>query len=88
MSGAIDVIRCEISKAREPAAFLALKYINTGFPMYVTLKHIPTYNRSPVKGLMGGAGINVNGKKEEKGNPDVLHIPLTFGNRNYIFGST
>ena len=39
-------------KSRELAAFLALKYTNMGFPMYVTLKKIPMYNLSPVKGLI------------------------------------
>ena len=50
MTGAIDAIRCEISNYRELAAFLALIYINMGFPMYVTLTNIPTANLSPVKG--------------------------------------
>ena len=51
MTGAIDVIRCEITKYRGLAAFLALKYINMGFPMYVTLRNIPIENLSTVKGL-------------------------------------
>ena len=51
MTGAIDVIRSEISKYRGLAAFIAFKYINMGFPMYVTLTNIPTDNQSPVKGL-------------------------------------
>ena len=52
MTGAINLIRFEIWKFRELAAFLALKYINMGYPMYVTLKNIPTYNLSPVIGLI------------------------------------
>jgi hypothetical protein len=52
LTGAIDVIRCEITKYRGLAAFLALKYINMGFPMYVTLTNIPIENLSPVKGLI------------------------------------
>ena len=51
MTGAIDVIRCEISKYRGLAAFLALKYINMRFPMYVTLTNFPIDNLSIVKGL-------------------------------------
>ena len=51
LTGASDVIKCGISKYRGLVAFLALKYINMGFPMYVTLKKIPMYNLSPVKGL-------------------------------------
>ena len=51
MTRAIDVIRCEISKYRELAAFLASEYINMGFPMYVTPTNIPIKNLSPVKGL-------------------------------------
>ena len=52
LTGAIDVIRCEISKYRGLAAFLALKYINMGFPMYVMLTNIPIDSLSTVKGLM------------------------------------
>ena len=51
MTGAINVIRCEIWKSRELAAFLALEYMNMGIPMYVTLEIIPSYNLSPDKGL-------------------------------------
>ena len=51
MTGAINIIRCEIPKYRELAAFLAFKYLNMGFPMYVTLTNIPIENLSPVKGL-------------------------------------
>ena len=51
MTGAIDVIRCEISKYRGLAAFLALKYMNMGFPMYATLTNISIDNLSTVKGL-------------------------------------
>ena len=51
MTGAIDAVRCDISKFRELAAFLAFKYVNMGFPMYVTLKKIPMYSLSPVKGI-------------------------------------
>ena len=54
MTGPIDVIRCELTKYRGLAAFLALKYINMGFPMYVTLTNIPRDNLSPVKGLRVG----------------------------------
>ena len=50
MTGAIDIFRCEIQKYRELAAFLALKYINMGFPMYVTLTNIPIENLSPLIG--------------------------------------
>ena len=39
---------------RELAAFLAFKYINTGFPMYVTLTNIPIENLSP--GLISDTG--------------------------------
>ena len=59
MTGAIDVIRCEISRNRGLATVLALKYINMGFPMYVTLTNIPIDNLSPVKGLMF---LNLNPK--------------------------
>jgi len=51
LTGAIDIIRCEISKSRGLAAFLAFKYINMGFPMYVALTNIPIENMLPVKGL-------------------------------------
>ena len=51
MTGANDVIRGEKTKYCELAAFLAFKYINMGFPMYVTLTNIPIENLSPVKGL-------------------------------------
>ena len=51
MTGVIDVIRYEISKYRGLAAFLGLNYINMGFPMYVTLTHIPIDKLSTVKGL-------------------------------------
>ena len=51
MTGAIDVIRSEMSKNRGLAAFLVLKYINMGFPMYVTLTNIPIDNLSTIKGL-------------------------------------
>ena len=57
MTGEIDVIRLEISKYRELATFLALKHINMGFPMYVTLTNIPTKNLSPVKGLKLKSGL-------------------------------
>ena len=52
LTGTIDVIPCEIWNSREPAAFLALKYINMGSPMYVTLKNIRMCNLSPVRGLI------------------------------------
>ena len=58
MIGAIDIIRCEISKYRGLAPFLAFKYINMGFPMYVTLTNIPIDNLSTVKGLIWAGLIN------------------------------
>ena len=51
MTGAIDIIRCEISKCRGLAAVFTFEYINMGLSMYVTLTNIPIDILSAGKGL-------------------------------------
>jgi len=84
LTGAVEVIRCDIWKSRELAASLALKYMNLGFPMYATLTQIPIYNLSPVKGFrVQGLGFRVWGLGFRAGE----YIPCSSGSDGQFGGS-